>query len=177
MLASWIFTQYLLTNSVQIAYSQTEGYIPVTTKAHESDEYKEYLSKKGQLDEAGDNYLYYAPKIEATELLLSNIDNTFITPVFNGSASLRMAAGEMIEMVVDANKSKPPIKVDDDFIANTYSKVVSLYHLNGMGINAGGAEREASPFVITVFSVIGAVWALMALLFVRSFVLKRKNDP
>ena len=33
VLASWLFTQYLLTNSVQIAYSQTEGYVPVTSKA------------------------------------------------------------------------------------------------------------------------------------------------
>ena len=36
MLASWLFTQYLLTNDVQIAYSQTEGYVPVTSKAQES---------------------------------------------------------------------------------------------------------------------------------------------
>lgn len=28
VLASWLFAQYLLTNNVQIAYSQTEGYIP-----------------------------------------------------------------------------------------------------------------------------------------------------
>ena len=32
VLASWLFTQYLLTNNVQIAYAQTEGYVPVTKK-------------------------------------------------------------------------------------------------------------------------------------------------
>ncbi|MBE6542584.1 MAG: extracellular solute-binding protein, partial [Ruminococcaceae bacterium] len=36
VLASWLFTQYLLTNDVQIAYSSTEGYVPVTSKAQES---------------------------------------------------------------------------------------------------------------------------------------------
>lgn len=29
VLASWLFTQYLLTNEVQIAYSETEGYVPL----------------------------------------------------------------------------------------------------------------------------------------------------
>ena len=33
VLASWLFTQYLLTDGMQIAYSQTEGYVPVTTSA------------------------------------------------------------------------------------------------------------------------------------------------
>lgn len=33
VLASWLFAQYLLTNDVQIAYAQTEGYVPVTGKA------------------------------------------------------------------------------------------------------------------------------------------------
>ena len=47
VLASWMFAQYLLTNDVQIAYAQTEGYIPVTEKAQESAEYKDYLSRSG----------------------------------------------------------------------------------------------------------------------------------
>ena len=47
VLASWLFTQYLLTNDVQIAYSQTEGYVPVTSKAQASAEYQDYLSRAG----------------------------------------------------------------------------------------------------------------------------------
>ena len=35
VLASWLFAQYLLTDQVQIAYSQTEGYVPVTVKGAE----------------------------------------------------------------------------------------------------------------------------------------------
>ena len=41
VLASWLFTQYLLTNSVQVAYSQTEGYVPVSVMAQESPEYQD----------------------------------------------------------------------------------------------------------------------------------------
>ncbi|MBR2716816.1 MAG: extracellular solute-binding protein, partial [Oscillospiraceae bacterium] len=97
VLASWLFTQFLLTNSVQIAYSSTEGYIPVTLKAQGSDEYTEYLSLEG-----ADNDLHYSVKIQAAKLLLENVDNTFITPVFNGSASLRDAAGSLIESTAKA---------------------------------------------------------------------------
>ena len=39
VLASWLFVQYLLTNEVQTAYAETEGYVPVTSKAQESAEY------------------------------------------------------------------------------------------------------------------------------------------
>ena len=48
VLASWLFAQYLLTNEVQIAYSQTEGYVPVTSKAQNSDTYLDYLSRAGE---------------------------------------------------------------------------------------------------------------------------------
>ena len=85
VLASWLFVQYLLTNEVQIAYSQTEGYVPVTTKAQNSEEYQAYLANIG-----ADNDLHYDVKLKTSQLLLDNLDNTFVTPVFNGSASLRM---------------------------------------------------------------------------------------
>ena len=66
VLASWLFAQYMLTNEVQIAYSQTEGYLPVTSKAQESAEYQNYLSRSGE-----DNDTYYSVKIDATKLLLA----------------------------------------------------------------------------------------------------------
>ena len=47
VLASWLFAQFLLTNDIQIAYSKTEGYIPVTDKARSCAEYKEYLALEG----------------------------------------------------------------------------------------------------------------------------------
>ena len=63
VLASWLFAQYLLTNDVQIAYAETEGYVPVTSKAQNSDEYQDYLRRAGE-----DNDLHYDVKIEASKL-------------------------------------------------------------------------------------------------------------
>ncbi|MCR5229850.1 MAG: extracellular solute-binding protein, partial [Solobacterium sp.] len=86
VLASWLFAQYLITNEVQIAYAQTEGYVPVTLKAQNSDVYRQYLADRGT-----DSSLHYDIKIEASQLLLDHAADTFTTPVFNGSASLRDA--------------------------------------------------------------------------------------
>ena len=123
VLASWLFVQYLLTNDVQIAYAQTEGYLPVTNKAINSQEYQDYISRVGE-----DNELYYWAKIEASMLLFENIDNTFVTPVFNGSTSLRNAAGQMIESVTKHVRRKGT--VDEAYIQQLYEEMVSLYHLD-----------------------------------------------
>lgn len=176
VLASWIFIQYLLSNDTQIAYSQTEGYVPVTTKALQSEKYLEYLSRAGELDENGDNYLYYAPKIAVSRLLIDNIENTFITPVFNGSASLRMAAGEMIEQVVDAMNAKPKKTVDDAFIDKLYKDVVSLYHLDGIGrrddIDDGAPLPAMSLWIIFGLAVI---WLGIAARLILNYVKKGKK--
>jgi len=123
VLASWLFMQYMLTNEVQIAYSQTEGYLPVTTKALDSDEYQDYISRAGE-----DNDFYYDIKIQAAMLLHRNYENTFVTPVFNGSASLRNAAGQMIEEVNKGVRRKKT--VDDAYIDELFSEMTSLYRLD-----------------------------------------------
>ena len=109
-----------------MGYSRTEGYLPVTKSAINSDEYKEYLENEGI-----DGDMHYFVKIKATKLLLENIGNTFVTPVFNGSADLRNAAGQMIENTVKrVNRGG---KVDDAYIETLYSQMISLYHLNSLG--------------------------------------------
>ncbi len=133
VLASWLFAQYLLTDSVQIAYSQTEGYVPVTSKARESAAYKDYLSRRGE-----DNEFYYDIKIAASELLLNNIHNTFVTPVFNGSASLRDAAGQLIENVTKSVRRKET--VDEAYMEKLFNDVRALYRLpTGSAASGGGA--------------------------------------
>ncbi len=122
VLASWLFAQYLLTNDVQIAYARTEGYVPVTAKAQQSAEYRDYLSRAGE-----DDSLYYDVKIQASQLLLNNVDNTFTTPVYNGSTSLRNAAGQLIENVVKSVRRKET--VDDAYMTRLYADVTSLYRL------------------------------------------------
>lgn len=158
VLASWLFAQFLLTNDVQIAYSQTEGYAPVTSKAQQSDEYQDYLSRIGE-----DNQLHYDVKIKATKLLMDNTDNTFVTPVFNGSASLRDAAGQMIENVTKSVRRKQ--NVDDEYIANLFAEMTALHHLDGQQ----GTDRELGPMpagsIALLFGLL-AVW-----LFLGSYVL------
>ena len=126
MLAAWLFTQYLLTNEVQIAYAGTEGYLPVTTKAHESAEYQDYLAR------AGEDKAHYAVKIEASKLLLENTQNTFTTPVFNGSTSLRNAAGQLIEET--AKTVRRGETADDAYFTRLFDSVNSLYRLDQRSI-------------------------------------------
>ena len=158
VLASWLFAQYLLTNETQISYSQTEGYLPVTNKAFESEEYKDYLRRSGE-----DNELYYNVKIDAAKLLMDNVENTFVTPVFNGSVSLRNAAGALIENVVKAERRGQT--VDDAFIDQQYEDLTTLYRLNQNSsetigkTNLGPLPRDAK---VLLFSL-GAVWLCIAI--------------
>lgn len=135
VLASWLFAQYLLTNDVQIAYSQTEGYVPVTSKAQSAEEYQEYLSRSGE-----DNDFYYDVKIKAAKLLLENVDDTFVTAVFNGSASLRDAAGQLIENTTKSVRRRE--EINDQYFEKLYSDIISLYRLNLQGgMNAVSGEK------------------------------------
>ena len=137
VLASWLFVQYLLTNEIQMGYAETEGYLPVTLKAQNSAEYQDYLSRKGE-----DNKEHYAVKIEASELLMKYTADTFVTPVFNGSASLRSAAGQLIENTVKGARRKQ--EMNDAFIDKLFSEVSSLYRLDQIGKAAKGSGEEES---------------------------------
>lgn len=171
VLASWLFTQFLLTNQVQIAYAQTEGYVPVTSKAQEDPEYVDYLSRGGE-----DNDLYYDLKIQAAQLLLDNTDNTFVTPVFNGSTSLRNAAGQLVEEVTKAaRRGSVP---DDAEVEELFDSVQSLYRLDQTGLVSGGKE-ELGPLpgtAIALLGTIGAVWLLLAGIFIRNWLKQKKLE-
>ncbi len=130
VLASWLFAQYMLTNAVQISYSQTEGYVPVTSKAQNSEEYLDYLSREGE-----DNSMYYDVKIKAAKLLMENTENTFVTPVFNGSASLRNAAGQLIENTNKTVRRKGA--VESDYFDSLYEEVTSMYRLDQIDVSNG----------------------------------------
>ncbi len=152
VLASWLFTQYLLTNDVQIAYSQTEGYAPVTSKAQESEIYQDYLEREGE-----DNTLHYDVKIQATNLLRENTENTFVTPVFNGSASLRDAAGQMIENVTKSQRRKET--VDEAYFDALFTDVAALYHLDQVKGSAGKTELGPLPeTAVALLSTLALAW-------------------
>ncbi len=169
VLASWLFAQYLLTNQVQIAYAETEGYVPVTSKAQSSAEYQDYLSRCGE-----DNTVHYDIKIKASRLLLDNIDNTFVTPVFNGSTSLRDAAGQMIENVTKSVNRKETI--DDAYLEKLYGDVTSQYRLNrSSSASTGKAELGKLPRTAVILLVsLAAAWLLIVLYVLYGIVKKGK---
>ena len=170
VLASWLFAQYMLTNQVQIAYSQTEGYAPVTAKAQQSAEYQDYLSREGE-----DNELYYAVKLQATKLLLDNTENTFVTPVFNGSASLRDAAGQLIENTVKSIRRKET--VDEGYLDKLFSDVTALYRLDQGGGGAAGGKEDLGPLPMGAKALIvglAVVWLCILVYVIRETLKKKK---
>lgn len=169
VLASWLFVQYLLTDGVQISYAETEGYVPVTLTAQNSAEYKDYLSRAGE-----DNDEHYDVKIKASKILLENIDNTFVTPVYNGSTSLRNAAGQLIEEVAKSTRRKET--VDDAYMSALYEKINALYRLDQIGDSEKkdfGALPTASVVLIAAFVT---AWTLIITFSIIGFIKKRKNE-
>ena len=156
VLASWLFAQFMLTNSVQISYAQTEGYCPVTSKAQQSVEYQDYLSRIGE-----DNDMYYPIKILATRLLMDNVENTFVTPVFNGSASLRNAAGQMIEEVKKSARRGETI--DETYMDKLFAEMVSLYRLDQISTSDGKADLGPLPETsVALLTVLALAWVGIA---------------
>jgi len=169
VMASWLFAQYMLTNEVQIAYAQTEGYVPVTSKAQECDEYLDYMSRCGE-----DNDMYYHIKIKASQLLLDNTEHTFTTAVFNGSASLRDAAGQMIENTAKSTRRKETI--DDAYMEGLFAEMVSLYHLDQISAGGGKANLGELPGASkALIAVLVAVWVLIIAYIVVETVKKAKK--
>ena len=171
VLASWLFAQYLLTNEVQIGYAKTEGYVPVTSKAQNSGEYQDYLKAAGS-----DNELHYDVKIAATNLLLEHTEDTFVTPVFNGSASLRDASGQLIENVAKSVRRKK--EVNEEFMEDLFSDVASLYRLDsiqtGSG-NQGGGKREFGELPTASKILLGTLAVAWCGIFIYIFHERRKK--
>lgn len=179
VLASWLFAQYLLTNEVQIAYSETEGYIPVTLKAQQSQEYQDYLAAEGS-----DNSTHYDVKIEASKLMIDHVDDSFTTPVFNGSASLREAAGQLIEDTCKSARRKKDIS--DEYLDQLFAETSQLYRLDQISAGAsatagGGLNRDLGPLPPTAKALLGVLlvtWVGIAIYALSGYlkVKKRKGS-
>jgi len=156
VLASWLFAQYMITNDVQIAYSQTEGYLPVTSKAQQSDVYQDYLSRIGE-----DNEMYYPIKIQASQLLMDNIDRTFVTPVFNGSASVRDAAGQLIENTTKSVRRGE--NVSGYYFSALYADIISLHRLDQVSSSTKAEDLGPLPVpAVILLSVLVLCWVCIA---------------
>ena len=114
-----------------------------------------------------DEDAHYSVKLDAVQLLLANTENTFTTPVFNGSASLRNAAGELIENVTKSVRRKKT--VDDAFITQLYADTQSLYRLDQIQ-QSGNTSRDLGPLpgqavaLLTALALcwVGILWYLAA---------------
>jgi multiple sugar transport system substrate-binding protein len=172
VLASWLFAQFLLTNDVQIPYAQTEGYVPVTSKAQGSAEYEDYLSRAGE-----DTNDHYEIKIDATRVLLNNAANTFVTPVFNGSTSLRDAAGQLIEDTTKSVRRKETI--DDAYLEGLFKKVSALYHLDQLGGSSTVGDKESlGPLPtasVVLLCTLGVAWLGIAIVAAREYLGHRRE--
>jgi len=172
VLASWLFAQYLLTNDVQIAYSQTEGYVPVTLKAQNSKEYQDYINHEPE-----EGSLYYEVKLKAVRLLIDNIDNTFVTPVFNGSASLRDASGQLIENTVKSVNRKE--KVDDAYYEKLFKDVSSLYRLDSIrsasSVPSSEDARELPAASVALLCALAVIWIVLGVYSLTAYLKAKKS--
>ena len=172
VLASWLFAQYMLTNDVQIAYSETEGYVPVTVRAQQDPDYLDYLSRAGE-----DSAVHYAVKLDAARLLMEHTGDTFTTPVFNGSTSLRDAAGQLIESVNTSVKRKQT--VDDAIIDKLFADITSLYRLDQIsGNTAANGPSDLGPLPggsVALIAALVGVWLLLGIYTLRGWRKSKKS--
>lgn len=96
VLASWLFLQFLLTDSTQINYAKTEGYSPVTSTAINSEEFQSFLNSTDT----------YSVQRDAILNVMEYKDKSFITPAFNGSALVRDCVGDLLDKAVVSKKKQ-----------------------------------------------------------------------
>ena len=101
--------------------------------------------------------------------MMDNTQNTFVTPVFNGSTSVRDAAGYLIENVTKSVRRKKT--VDDAFIENLYSDARSLYHLDqsaAMGTDLGKRDLGKLPAAsVALITALILAWVLIGIYWIR----------
>ena len=126
--------------------------MPVTSKAQQSDVYQDYLSRMGE-----DNDMYYPIKIQASKLLMDNIDRTFVTPVFNGSASVRDAAGQLIENTTKSVRRGE--NVSGYYFSALYADIISLHRLDQVASSTKAEDLGPLPVpAVILLSILILCW-------------------
>ena len=105
---------------------------------------------------------------------MENTENTFVTPVFDGSATLRNEAGALIEEVTKAVRRKKT--VDDSFIDNLYAE--AQFRLERVDDTVSGKKEfdELPDMAVVLISSIGIAWAFIIVYFVYDLIKKRKKS-
>ena len=98
-----------------------------------------------------------------------------MTPVFNGSASLRNAAGQMVENVTKSMRRKET--VDDAYFEKLKGDITALYRLDGKGAMADGkadlGELPATAKILIATLVI--IWSILLISALWDAYKKRKK--
>ena len=97
--------------------------------------------------------------------------------MFNGSASLRDAAGQMIENTVKSVRRKQT--VDDVYMEELYADVSSLYRLDQIerrsGMTSGRSDLGKLPrTAVILLASLGGAWG-MILLYVGVGIVRKKR--
>ena len=94
-----------------------------------------------------------------------------MTPVLNGSAALRNAAGQLIENVVKSVRRKET--VDESYMDNLFDKVIALYHLDDVSENSSQGALPTGSKVMLIS--IGAAWLIMGIVLVMRKIKKERH--
>ena len=107
--------------------------------------------------------------------MLDNTENTFVTPVFNGSASLRNAAGQMIENTVKGVRRGD--RVNAFYIRGIFDDVTSLYRLDQIVSNAGKEDFGPLPAgAVALLAGLGLCWVGMGIYVAVGHIKRRKKN-
>ena len=109
VLATWIFTQFLNTPTVQARFALATGYLPVTTPATEIDVYQNFLNKAAG-NKAGIAAL-------STKQAIAQKDNYFTSAVFVGSSTARDEVGSLIVKIMSDTSGNIDAAIDSYFEA------------------------------------------------------------
>jgi multiple sugar transport system substrate-binding protein len=112
--------------------------------------------------------------MDATKLLLENVDNTFVTPVFNGSASLRDAAGQLIEETVRTIRRKEDF--NDETVQKIYDNMVTMYHLDEIHVDGEWKKDFGSlpDTAVLLLCTLAGVWLILGILALWQRIKSRK---
>lgn len=92
VLATWLFTQYLNSTTVQARFALASGYLPITKTAAELKEYQDFL------DKAAGNSTGIAAL--ATKVALEQEKNYYTSAVFIGSAYARDEVASLLKKIM-----------------------------------------------------------------------------
>ena len=108
-------------------------------------------------------------------ILNEPIANTFVTPVFIGSASLRDAAGQLIEDTVRTIRRKEDF--NEETVTKMFENMTTMYHLDEIRVD-GEWKKDFGPLPQTALILLYAmvtVWIVLGVIFVTRMIRRKEK--